>query len=45
MPTRWTLEALADGVREGDRRALARAITLVESSDPLAYELVKELYR
>ena len=44
MPTRWTLEALADGVREGDRRALARAITLVESSDPLAYELVKELY-
>jgi LAO/AO transport system kinase len=44
VPTRWTLEALADGVREGDRRALARAITLVESSDPLAYELVKELY-
>ena len=44
MPTRWTHESLADGVREGDRRALARAITLVESSDPLAYELVKELY-
>ena len=44
MPTSWTLESLADGVREGDRRALARAITLVESSDPLAYELVKELY-
>jgi LAO/AO transport system kinase len=44
VPTRWTLETLADGVREGDRRALARAITLVESSDPLAYELVKELY-
>ncbi len=44
MPTRWTPESLADGVREGDRRALARAITLVESSDPLAYELVKELY-
>jgi LAO/AO transport system kinase len=44
VPTRWTLEALAEGVREGDRRALARAITLVESSDPLAYELVKELY-
>jgi LAO/AO transport system kinase len=40
----WTLETLADGVRTGDRRALARAITLVESSDPLAYELVKELY-
>jgi len=44
VPTRWTLETLADGVRGGDRRALARAITLVESSDPLAYELVKELY-
>jgi GTPase len=44
VATRWTLEALADGVRAGDRRALARAITLVESSDPLAYELVKELY-
>jgi LAO/AO transport system kinase len=44
VATRWTLEALADGVRGGDRRALARAITLVESSDPLAYELVKELY-
>ena len=44
MPTSWTLESLAEGVREGDRRALARAITLVESSDPLAYELVKELY-
>jgi LAO/AO transport system kinase len=44
VPTSWTLETLADGVRGGDRRALARAITLVESSDPLAYELVKELY-
>jgi LAO/AO transport system kinase len=44
VPTSWTLETLADGVRSGDRRALARAITLVESSDPLAYELVKELY-
>jgi LAO/AO transport system kinase len=44
VPTSWTRETLADGVRTGDRRALARAITLVESSDPLAYELVKELY-
>jgi LAO/AO transport system kinase len=40
----WTLDALAEGVRAGDRRALARAITLVESSDPLAYELIRELY-
>jgi LAO/AO transport system kinase len=40
----WTLAALSEGVRAGDRRALARAITLVESSDPLAYELIRELY-
>ncbi len=40
----WTSESLAAGVRSGDRRALARAITLVENSDPLAYELVRELY-
>jgi LAO/AO transport system kinase len=40
----WTLEALVEGVRGGERRALARAITLVESSDPLAYELIRELY-
>jgi LAO/AO transport system kinase len=40
----WTVERLVAGVRSGDRRALARAITLVESSDPSAYELVKELY-
>jgi LAO/AO transport system kinase len=40
----WTLERLVEGVLSGDRRALARSITLVESSDPLAYELIKELY-
>ncbi len=40
----WTLETLAAAVRAGDRGALARAITLVESSDPLAYELVRDLY-
>jgi GTPase len=40
----WTRETLADGVRAGDRRALARAITLVENAEPLAYELVRELY-
>ena len=44
MARAWTLEALLEGVRAGDRRALARAITLVESSDPLAYELVRALY-
>jgi LAO/AO transport system kinase len=40
----WTRETLAAGVRAGDKRALARAISLVENSDPLAYELVRELY-
>ena len=32
------------GVRAADRRALARAISLVEDGDPLAYPLVRELY-
>ncbi len=41
----WTRESLAAGVRAGDRRALARAITLVENGDPLAYDVVSDLYR
>jgi LAO/AO transport system kinase len=44
MPRSWTLAELVDGVRAGDRRALARAITLVENGDPLAYELIRQLY-
>ena len=40
----WTRETLAAGIRAGDTRALARAITLVENSDPLAYEVVRDLY-
>ena len=40
----WTLEELTDGVRAGDRRAVARGISLVEDGDPLAYPLVRELY-
>ncbi len=40
----WTRETLAAGVRDGDRRALARAITLVENGDQLAYEVVADLY-
>jgi LAO/AO transport system kinase len=40
----WTRETLAEAVRAGDRRALARAITLVENSEPLAYEVVQDLY-
>ena len=42
--SKWTQERLLEGVRSGDRRALARAISLVEDSDPLAYDLVRELY-
>jgi LAO/AO transport system kinase len=40
----WTRESLAEGVRTGDTRALARAISLVENGDPLAYELVRDIY-
>jgi LAO/AO transport system kinase len=40
----WTRETLAAGIREGDRRALARAITLVENGDPLAYAVVADVY-
>jgi LAO/AO transport system kinase len=40
----FTRESLAAGVRAGDKRALARAITLVENSEPLAYEVVQDLY-
>jgi LAO/AO transport system kinase len=41
----WTRDSLAAGVRAGDKRALARAISLIENSEPLAYELVREVYR
>jgi LAO/AO transport system kinase len=44
MPSELTHEALVDGVASGDRRAIARALSLVEDRDPRAYELVKELY-
>jgi len=40
----WTLEQLVAGVRNGDRSALARAISLVENYDELATPLVRELY-
>jgi GTPase len=40
----WTRETLVEGVRDGDPRALARAITLVENGDPLAYEVVRDVY-
>src|SRR5579862_4293215 len=40
----WTRETLVEAVRAGDPRALARAITLVENGDPLAYDVVRDLY-
>ena len=40
----WTREQLVTGVREGDRRALARAISLVENGDPEAAAVVFDLY-
>jgi LAO/AO transport system kinase len=35
---------LAERVLDGDKRALARAITLIESDDPAGWELVREVY-
>ena len=37
-------ENLAERLLEGDRRALARAISLVENDDPKGWELVREIY-
>jgi len=36
--------SLAERVLEGDKRALARAITLIESNDPAGWQLVREVY-
>ena len=44
MARTWSLEELVAGIRSGDRRALARAITLVESADSLAEDVIRELY-
>jgi LAO/AO transport system kinase len=40
----WTRERLVEALRAGDRRALARTITLVENGEPLAYEVVADVY-
>ena len=40
----WTQDELIAGVRAGDRRALARAISLVEDRAPGAEELVRRVY-
>jgi LAO/AO transport system kinase len=37
-------DSLAQRLLAGDKRALARAITLVENDDPAGWELVKEVY-
>jgi LAO/AO transport system kinase len=37
-------ESLAERLLSGDRRALARAITLVENDDPQGWALVREVY-
>jgi LAO/AO transport system kinase len=42
--TAWSRDALVEGIRKGDRRALARAISLIENGDPLAYEVVRAVY-
>src|ERR1700761_2209451 len=39
-----TDRTLAERLLDGDKRALARAITLVENDDPAGWELVREVY-
>jgi LAO/AO transport system kinase len=39
-----TGQSLAQRLLDGDKRALARAITLVENDDPAGWELVREVY-
>jgi len=36
--------SLAERLRRGDKRALAKAITLVENDDPRGWEIVREVY-
>ena len=43
MPSK-TEESLAERLVAGDRRALARAITLIENDDPAGWDLVREVY-
>ena len=40
----WTQDELAAGVLAGDRRALARAISLVEDGEPVGAAIVREVY-
>jgi len=43
-PMAGTDTTLAQRLLAGDKRALARAITLVENDDPAGWELVREVY-
>jgi LAO/AO transport system kinase len=40
----WSTEELIEGVRTGDARALARAISLVENRHPAGLEVLRALY-
>ncbi len=44
MTSAKTEQSLAERLVGGDRRALARAITLIENDDPAGWELVREVY-
>jgi LAO/AO transport system kinase len=44
MPDAAKAETLSERLVGGDKRALARAITLIESDDPAGWELVREVY-
>jgi len=44
MPDAARSASLAERLTAGDKRALARAITLIESDDPAGRELVREVY-
>jgi LAO/AO transport system kinase len=44
MRRSFTIDALVAGVAGGDRRAVARALTLVENRAPEAFDLVRALY-
>jgi LAO/AO transport system kinase len=44
VPDAAKSSTLAERLVAGDKRALARAITLIESDDPAGWELVREVY-
>src|ERR1044071_7106104 len=44
MPDAAKSTSLAEPLIAGDKRALARAITLIESDDPAGWDLVREVY-